>query len=85
MPIYLLISNKIITLSSLINKKRNYMAIKIKKSHGKTCIEVLPNGSVYTKWKVFDKNGERIEETAKPMTPTKARKYFGSIGVIGIE
>lgn len=60
------------------------MAIIIKKNHGKTCIEVLPNGSTYTKWKVFDKNGERIEETS-PMTPSKARKYFGSIGVMGIK
>jgi hypothetical protein len=60
------------------------MAIIIKKSYGKTCIEVLPNGSTYTKWKVFDKNGERIEETS-PMTPSKAMKYFGATGVMGIE
>ena len=60
------------------------MAIIIKKNHGKTCIEVLPKGSTYTKWKVFDKNGERIEETT-PMTPSKAMKYFGTTGVMGIE
>jgi len=38
----------------------------------------------YSKWRVFDKNGERIEETS-PMTPSKARKYFRSTGVMGIE
>lgn len=38
----------------------------------------------YSKWRVFDKNGERIEETAKPMTPIKAIKYFGTTGVMGI-
>ena len=38
----------------------------------------------YSKWRVFDKNGESFKETS-PMTPTKAMKYFGTTGVMGIE
>ena len=37
----------------------------------------------YSKWKVFDKNGESIRKTS-PMTPSKAMKYFGTTGVMGI-
>lgn len=37
----------------------------------------------YSKWRVFDKNGESIRET-NPMTPSKAMKYFGTTGVMGI-
>ena len=38
----------------------------------------------YSKWRVFDKNGESLKETS-PMTPSKAMKYFGATGVMGIE
>ena len=37
----------------------------------------------FSKWRVFDKNGESIK-TSEPMTPIKAVKYFKTIGVIGI-